>query len=59
MIPNLNEISNLVYNTSGKNVDTTIVKGNVLMKNRKLQIDNVNVEEVIERCNQIAKRIAE
>lgn len=59
MIPNLNEIANLVYNTSGKNVDTTIVKGNVLMENRKLQTDNVNVEEVIEKCNQIAKRIAE
>ena len=59
MIPNLNEIANLVYNTSGRNVDTTIVKGNVLMENRKLQIENVNVEEVIEKCNQIAKRIAE
>lgn len=59
MIPNLNEIANLVYNTSRRNVDTTIVKGNVLMENRKLQIENVNVEEVIEKCNQIAKRIAE
>ncbi len=26
MLPNLNEIANLVYNTSGRNVDTTIVK---------------------------------
>ena len=59
MIPNLNEIANLVYNTSRRNVDTTIVKGNVLMENTKLQIENVNVEEVIEKCNQIAKRIAE
>ena len=58
MLPNLNEIANLVYNTSGKNVDTTIVKGNILMENRKILLDSVSVEEVIERCKKITKRIA-
>lgn len=35
MIPNLNYISNLVYNTSGNNVETTIVNGEILMEIRK------------------------
>ena len=55
MVPNLNKIANLVYNTSGRNVDTTIVKGNVLMENRKIK--NINVEEVIDKCNDIVKRL--
>lgn len=58
MLPNLNEIANLVYNTSGRNVDTTIVKGNILMANRKILLDGVSMEEVIERCKKITKRIA-
>lgn len=57
MLPNLNEISNLVYNTSGKNVVTTIVKGNLLMENR--QIKHVNVANIIEKCKEIASRIEE
>jgi len=55
MIPNLNEIANLVYNTSGKNVLTTIVKGNVLMENRVIK--DIDVEKVIKKCNEIARRI--
>ena len=38
MLPNKNIISNLVYNTEGRNVDTTIVKGKILMENRKITI---------------------
>lgn len=38
MLPNLNEIANLVYNTSGRSVDTTIVKGNILMENRQIKM---------------------
>lgn len=48
MLPNLNKIANLVYNTSGKNVDTTIIKGNILMENR--QIKNIDVKQVINKC---------
>lgn len=57
MLPNLNEIANLVYNTSGKNVETTIVKGEILMENRQMKIGNV--QEVIDKCKEIARRIAE
>lgn len=56
MLPNLNEIANLVYNTTGRNVETTIVKGEILMENRKMKVGNV--EEVIQKCKQIAERIA-
>lgn len=55
MVPNLNKIANLVYNTSGKNVDTTIVKGNILMENRKIK--NINVQEIIDKCNDIIERL--
>ena len=42
MLPNLNEIANLIYNTIGRNVDTTIVKGNILMENRKMKHTKTN-----------------
>lgn len=47
MIPNNDVISNLVYNTDGRNVVTTIVNGNILMENRKL--NNINIEEVLRK----------
>lgn len=55
-IPNSNEIANLVYNTSGKNVDTTIVKGNILMENR--MIKKIDVSQVIKHCKGIIKRMS-
>ena len=45
MLPNNNIISNLVYNTDGRNVETTIVNGEVLMENREIKI--VDVEKII------------
>ena len=56
MLPNLNEIANLVYNTSGRNVDTTIVKGNILMENRIIK--HIDVKEVVNKCNQILERLS-
>ena len=53
-IPNSNEIANLVYNTSGKNVDTTIVKGNILMENRTIK--GIDVSKVIKHCKKIVKQ---
>lgn len=46
-IPNNDIISNLVYNTSGRDVDTTIVNGNILMENREIKI--ANAEEIIQQ----------
>ncbi len=48
-IPNNDIISNLVYNTSGRDVDTTIIKGKVLMENRKFE--HINIEQVVQKFN--------
>ena len=47
IVPNNDVISNLVYNTEGRNVETTIVNGEILMENRKFV--NLNVEKIIEK----------
>lgn len=47
LTPNNDVVSNLVYNTSGRNVDTTIVNGEILMENRK--INNIDVEELLKK----------
>ena len=39
-LPNNDILSNLVYNTSGRDVTTTIVNGEVLMENRKMKFVN-------------------
>lgn len=46
-LPNNDILSNLVYNTSGRDVTTTIVNGEVLMKNRKMKF--INEEEIIKK----------
>lgn len=50
-LPNNDIISNLVYNTCGRDVDTTIVKGNILMEARRLK--NINIEGIIEKIHKI------
>ena len=47
MLTNLNIISNLVYNASGRNVETTIINGRILMENRKLT--EIDENEIIKR----------
>ncbi len=55
MVPNLNEVANLVYNTSGRNVLTTIVKGNILMENRQIKNADLdfNLDEIFKKCKKI------
>lgn len=47
-------ISNIVYNVKGNNVETTIVNGNILMENRKI---NFNEEKICNKCKDIIERI--
>lgn len=47
--------SQLVYNTKGSDVSTTIVNGNILMNNKKIK--NLNKEEIINKCSDIINRI--
>ena len=55
--PENNLISQIVYNATGDNVETTIVNGNILMENRKLKVD-VDKQEVYKKCDEIIERIS-
>lgn len=46
-LPNQDILSNLVYNTSGRDVDTTIVKGEILMENRNIKV--VDADMIIQK----------
>jgi len=43
-------VSDLVYSASSANVDTTIVDGNVLMRNR--QVKSLSVDEVLSKAQE-------
>lgn len=48
----MNDIfSNIVYNTKGNNVITTIVNGRIVMENR--EIEGIDEKEIYEKCNSI------
>lgn len=47
MLPNVDIISNLVYNTEGRCVDTTIINGEILMENRIVNV--IDTKEVIKK----------
>ena len=47
LIPNNDIISNLVYNTDGRNVETTIVNGEILMEKREFKY--LQPEKIIEK----------
>ena len=55
--PQNNLISEIVYNVKGRNVDTTIVAGNVLMENRKV-FASMEKKELFRKCDEIIKRIS-
>lgn len=48
-------LADLVYNTKGTNVETTIVNGNILMENRK--IEKIDEKSIYHECNKIICRI--
>lgn len=50
-IPNHNKISDLVYNKSGYEVDTTIIAGEILMENK--QISHIDCEKIIYEVKKI------
>lgn len=50
-----NLISDIVYNVKGSNVETTIVNGEILMENRK--IEKVNEKEIYAKCKEIIDKI--
>ena len=57
-IPKNDLISQIVYNTNGEDVETTIVAGKILMEDYKLKLDGIQEEKVYENCEKIIKRIS-
>lgn len=54
--PNIDLITNLVHNTESINVDTTIINGEVLMKNHKLLLD-IDLDKLKNKIDNINKRL--
>lgn len=48
--------SNIVYNVTPANVITTIINGNIVMENKK--INGIEEKELYTKCNEIIKRLA-
>ena len=57
LTPMYNPYSHLVYAVQGSDVDTVIINGKIVMKNRKLI--TINENEVIEKVNKLAAKIKE
>jgi 5-methylthioadenosine/S-adenosylhomocysteine deaminase len=51
------ERSHLVYCASGSDVDTVVINGRIVMRNRKLL--TIDEQEIMDRVNHIAQRIRE
>ena len=58
LTPNINPVSNLVYAGSGHYVDTVMVNGKILMKNKKLLTMNPEIikEQAIEHSRDLHDR---
>lgn len=54
-VPLQNIPANVVYQASSEDVDTVIIDGNIVMKNRKLK--TVNEKEVIEKAQKSAEEL--
>lgn len=54
LIPCLDVYSLLVYGVTGRDVDTVIINGKIVMENRKVL--TVNEEEIKERCKDLAQK---
>ena len=54
-VPRNNVISGLVYSATGNEVDTVIVDGRILMRDRKLT--TIDEKRVFAECEKIAARL--
>ena len=57
MTPSLANINNLVFSGCGRDVDTVMIDGRFVMKNRKMLF--VDEKEILTRATQTAQRVAE
>lgn len=57
LCPKTDVVSQIIYNGTGDMVETTIVNGEILMLDKKLILDDISEKDIIEKIEQIAKRI--
>ena len=55
--PYNNIFAELVYNTKGENVETTIINGKILMEKKKFLL-SFNPKEIYKKCEDIIRRIS-
>ncbi|WP_406615501.1 amidohydrolase [Mycoplasmopsis hyopharyngis] len=53
--PNIDIPASLVYSTSGKDVITTIIDGNIVYENKKFK--SLNIRQLIKKCNFIFEKL--
>lgn len=58
VIPENDIISQVVYNTNGEDVETTIVSGKILMQNKELKLNGISESGIFEECEKIIDRIS-
>ena len=56
MVPCVNPIISIVHNMWYNSVDTTIINGNIIMENKKLNV-NIDVDVLRDKINDIRKRL--
>ena len=56
MVPCVNPIISIVHNMWYNSVDTTIINGNIIMENKKLNV-NIDVDLLRDKINDIRKRL--
>jgi len=57
MLPAISAVSNLVFSTSCKAVDTVMVNGRLLMENRHL--NTLNETEIVRNANKVTRRLVD
>jgi len=57
MLPSMSAVSNLVFSTSCKAVDTVLVNGRVLMENRRL--NTLKEKEIVRNANRVTRRLVD
>ena len=57
MTPRLANINNLVFSGNGRDVDSVMIDGRFVMKNRQMLL--VDEREILSRATQTAQRVAE
>lgn len=56
MSPDLDAVTNLVFSGNGRDVDTVMIDGNIIMKDRKFS--NIDADKIVAKGSETAMRVA-